>query len=308
MTFEEICSDKQSGKIKATWKDIALKFNLKSAESARQKWKRIRREKGLLPGMHEQGKIKILIVSDFHYPFNLPKEVFKNYIGKVDICVFNGDIQDSHAISKYIKKYRVPFINELIGCRSFLIDLINYIKPKKAIFNYGNHEARLLQSLDKRLSEELMPLMPNSSLSLICDTGFWSYDHKEKTKTFYESLKDVFDDVEIIYTDSWDCRIGNTIIAHPKAFRSGILKTTEKAYLWFLQNGEELFDCIVLSHTHHCGLGRYGKTFLYETGCLCQDMGYNEAKLVRPMDTGFVYLIQDSNGDFLYDESKLVCL
>lgn len=310
-SFEELCTLKQSNEEKnkeIEWKYIAQLFDLKSSEAARQKWKRMRIKQGNLPGLHDKTKTKILNASDFHYPFNLPKEVFSNYKNKVDILCLNGDIQDAFGISRYLKKYRLPFIEELIGTRQFLIELINYINPKDVIVNYGNHESRILNALDKKLSDEFMALMPKSSLSLICDTGFWEYDHRKKTKTFYEPLNKVFTDIKVKYTDNWFCRIGQSIFAHPMAFRKGVLKTTEQAYTWFLQSGEEPFDMLCLSHTHHQGLSRLGKTFIYENGCLCEEMDYTESRLMKPHEQGYLFVVQDQNGNFLYDESKLICL
>ena len=46
---------------------------------------------------------KILSISDFHVPFHLPKEIFKDYVGQVDILQFNGDLIDMQNISKFTK-------------------------------------------------------------------------------------------------------------------------------------------------------------------------------------------------------------
>lgn len=251
---------------------------------------------------------RILVVSDQHYPFNLPVNVLKDYVGKVDILVFNGDEEDCQSISKFSKKYRVPFVDEMIGTRQMIIDTINLIKPKKVIFNYGNHNERLINYFTDKIHEDLLQLMPKTNLDFIVDIGFWKHNHELMTKTFYEPLVNVFEDIEIEYTNNWWCRIGQTILTHPKAFKSGILGTVEKAFLHYVQLGES-FDCIVMAHTHASGITRYGKAFLFESGCLCKNMGYaNDGRMTKPQSNGFVYIVQDKDGNFIYDKSKLICL
>jgi predicted phosphodiesterase len=307
----DICLLKRENKINLTWDQIASKYtDGKSGEYVRDKIKKYLKKQGKLPGKYENGKNKILVISDHHCPFNLPIEIYKDYVGKVDTLVFNGDEQDCLSLSKFIKKYRLPFVDEMIATRQMMIDIINYIKPKKVVVNFGNHSTRFLKYFGERIHEDLLQLMPETNLDFIIDIGFWHYNHENKTKTFYEPLVNVFKDkIEIIYTKNWHCRIGNTIFVHPSAYRNGILGTTEKAYLHFLQKGELIFDCLVVSHTHAQAISRYGKTFLIENGSCCKEMEYaNSGKMQRPQAQGFAYIIQDKDGNFLYDESKLICI
>ena len=67
---------------------------------------------------------RILSISDVHYPFNKPLDIFKDYIGRVDTLQLNGDILDCFSISKYSKSYRVSPVEEMIGARQYIIDLI----------------------------------------------------------------------------------------------------------------------------------------------------------------------------------------
>jgi predicted phosphodiesterase len=266
-------------------------------------------------GMKQKDKVedvgvhnRILVVSDQHYPYNLPVEVLKDYENKVDILVFNGDEQDCQGISKFSKKYRIPFVDEMIGTRQMIIDTIELIKPKKVILNYGNHNERLIRYFTDRVHEDLLQLMPNTNLDFIVDLGFWQHNHQTKSKTFYEPLTNVFSDIEIQYTKNWWCKVGKTIFAHPKAYKSGILGTVEKAYLYFLQLGEE-FDSVVMAHTHQSGITRYGKSFLIDSGSLCKEQEYaTSGNMNKPQSNGFVYIVQDENGNFVYDKSKLIFL
>jgi predicted phosphodiesterase len=251
---------------------------------------------------------RILSISDTHVPFQLPLETFKDYIGKVDILQLNGDISDCQSISKFSKKYRVNFVEEMIETRQYIIDLIEYIKPKKVVINYGNHELRYQKYLSDKIHEDLLQLMPNTSLDMIIDIGFKNYDRKQKTEIWYEPIKNVFD-IEIEYTKDWKCKIGKTWFAHPKTFSSGMLKTTEKAVDYFLRMDRD-FDTVVLAHTHKLGSFVQGGVYLYEQGCCCKsdEMDYMDGLLTMPQQQGFIYVCQNDNGELIFDKTKLVKL
>lgn len=293
-----------------TWNEIGKKFGI-DGETARQIVKKYRYKQGIVDGKYSKDKTRILHISDLHYPFNLPINVLDVYKNKVDVLIINGDEQDVQSLSKFRKKYRLPFVDEMIGTRQMLIDIINLINPKvEVVFNYGNHNIRMINYFSEKIHEDLLQLMPETNLDFIVDIGFWKYDHQNQTKTFYEPLKTVFKDkIKITYTHNWFCKWGNTIFAHPKAFKNGILSTVEKAYLYFLQNNYK-FDSLVLAHTHQSGFARYGKNcFLYESGCLCEEPEYAlSGNLNRPQSQGFLYIVQDKDGNLIYDESKLIIL
>lgn len=252
---------------------------------------------------------RILSISDLHIPFNLPIEIFKDYKNNIDILQLNGDIQDCQSVSKFTKKYRINFVDEMVETRQYIIDLINYIKPKKVIINKGNHEDRLLKLLSDKLNSDLLNLMPDSSLDLIINNGFKNIDRMNKTETWYEPIVNVFNDIEIEYTKDWKCKIGCTWFAHPKSYSSGMLKTTEKAVEYFLRIDRD-FDSIVLSHTHKMGSYVQGGIFMYEQGCCCriEEMDYTDGFLTMPQQQGFLLVCQNENGELIYDKTKLVKL
>jgi len=252
---------------------------------------------------------RILSISDTHVPYQLPLTTFKDYIGIVDTLQLNGDILDCQSISKFPKTYRVSMIEEMVQARQYIIDLIEYIKPKKVVINYGNHELRFQTYLARNLDGDILELMPQTALDLICTDGFNHYDKKNKCKTWYEPLVKVFDDVEIIYTENWHCQIGDTIFCHPSAFSSGIMKTAEKAMLWFRNEGYD-FKTLVMSHTHRLGEYAVGNTVMYEQGT-CSDVAkqhYCDGKLVNSQKEGFLYLCQDEDGNTIKDKTKLIKL
>jgi len=252
---------------------------------------------------------KILSISDFHVPFHLPKEIFKDYVGQADILQFNGDLIDMQNISKFTKSYRLSIMEEIIQGRQYIIELIEYINPKKVIITYGNHELRFQNFLNKNIDNDLLELMPQTVLDLIINDGFNHYDKRQKTKTWYEPVKNVFDSVEIDYVGDWKVKIGKTWFAHPKTYSSGMLKTTEKAVNYFLRQDRN-FDSIVLAHTHKMGSFIQGGIYLFEQGCCCksEEMDYADGLLSLPQQQGFIFVAQNEDGELIFDKTKLVRL
>ncbi len=250
---------------------------------------------------------RILSCSDFHYPFAVDKSIFDQYVGKVDILQLNGDIIDMYAIASFLKLYRVSPMEEIIGGRQFIIDLIEHIKPQKVVITYGNHEARWGTYLAKNLDSDLLELMPETALDFIVNDGFRHYNNKSKSKIWYDPLSKVFSDVEVEYNGNWHCQIGKTIFCHPKAYASGIMKTSEKALLWFRNEGYN-FDSLVMAHTHRLGEYKVGNTYIYEQGACCDlsKTNYHDGNLVNAQQNGYLYLCQDKNGNIVKDKTKLI--
>ena len=250
----------------------------------------------------------ILCLSDFHYPYAVPVEIFQEY-QRTDILLLNGDLVDMQSISKFPKAYRVSPMDEIVGGRQYLIDLISILSPGQVIINKGNHEVRFGNYLSRSIDGELKDLMPETALDLIVNDGFHHYDKRGRAKIWYQPIRDVFEDIEITYTGEWWCKIGNTIFAHPLAYSGGILKTSEKAANHFLRVDPN-FDALVLAHTHKLGMYREGNITLFEQGCCCLTgkLNYADGKLSMPQQQGFLYLCQEQDGSLMFDQTKLVTL
>lgn len=253
---------------------------------------------------------RILSISDLHVPFQLPINTFSDYAGKVDILVLNGDIVDMQSISSFPKIYRLSPMEEMIQGRQYLIDLIEFIKPKKVVVNYGNHDKRLVKYLAKKLDTDLLELMPDTALELIFIDGFRHYDKQKGCKIEYEPLIDIFEDIDIEYTGDWKCKIGKTWFAHPITYSRVPLKTCERAMDYFHRTDKETFDCVVLGHTHKVGSKKTGYVMLYEQGACCytDKMDYADGKLIEPQKEGFAYICQNKNGELIEGKSKVVKL
>lgn len=252
----------------------------------------------------------ILSISDLHIPFQLPKELLSKYVGKIDILQLNGDIVDCQAISKFPKQYRISPIEEIIEARQYLIDLIEYLRPKKVIANYGNHDKRFAAYLAKNLDTDLLELLPDTSLELIFLDGFTHYDKRSKTKIWYEPLINIFEDIEIEYVDDWKCKIGQTWFVHPLAYRQGILSTADKAKGYLQDKYKEPFDCVVMAHTHSVGDSTKGFIRLFEQGAFADvdKMNYSDGRLVKPQKEGFVIICQNKDGELIQSKSKVIVL
>lgn len=249
---------------------------------------------------------KILSLSDLHIPFQLDFESLAAF-RYVDILQLNGDIVDCQALSKFSKQYRISPMEELIQGRQYLIDLIEYIQPKRVVCNYGNHDKRFASYFAKNLDTDILELMPDTSLELIFVDGFRHYNKREKTKIEYEPLKEVFESIDIEFVNNWHSRIGKTIFAHPMSYRSNFLATADKAKQYFQDTEKEPFDCICMAHTHKIGDTMSGNIRLLEQGAFAHvdKMNYMDGKLTPPQKSGFAYICQDEQGNIINEKSKI---
>ncbi len=251
----------------------------------------------------------ILSISDLHYPFAKPLDVFKQFKDKIDILQINGDVIDCMALSSFSKSYRVSPIEEMIGARQYLIDLITLINPKKVLVNHGNHELRMGTYLAKNIDNELQELMPETAFDYLFIDGFTHYDRQNKTKTWYEPICDSFDNIDIEYTGTWYSQYGNILFCHPRAFISNPMKTAEKALYWFRNEGFN-FNSLIMSHTHRTGSYKIGNTMIYEQGCCCETdkMKYSDGKLVNSQKEGFIIICLDKDGNIIENKTYIKTL
>lgn len=276
----------------------------------RKEWQSFNRGRIYERELIERGvKTRILCISDIHFPFAKPIKTFCDYVGRVDILLLNGDILDCAAISKFTKMYRTSPIEEMIGARQYLIDLIEYIQPKQVIATYGNHDSRLGAYLAKNLDTDIQELLPETALDYLFVDGFTHYDRKLRTKTHYDPICEVFEDIKVEYVGNWHCQVGDVIFCHPKAFASNPMKTAEKAMYFFRNEGKQ-FKALVMAHTHRVGDYKIGNTKIYEQGAACETdkMNYNDGMLINSQKQGFAYICLDKDGNNMEDKTKVVGL
>jgi len=304
-----LCKAKINKEIKVDWNTIVDILELdESADSLRHKGYAYAEYDDYI--LSDKGvATRILSISDLHIPFQLDYTLLSDY-KNIDILQINGDVVDCQALSKWSKQYRISPMEELILGRQYLIDLLEYLKPKKVVCNYGNHDKRFANYFAKNLDTDILELLPDTSLELIFKDGFYHYDKRSKSKSWYEPLCNIFTDIEIIYIDDWKCKIGKTWFVHPLAFRSGILATANKAKDYLQDTDKESFDCVVMAHTHSIGDSKCGYVRLFEQGAFANvaKMEYMDGKLSRPQQMGYALICQDKDGNLISDKSKVVAL
>ena len=308
----QVCSSKPKER---TWGDVAAQLNAEfgadvSSSAYRKCYQYYTLMNDALTAKRESAvATRILSISDTHVPFELPLEKLSAYRNRVDILQLNGDICDCQAISRFNKVYRISPMEEIINARKYIIDMIEYLQPKKVVITYGNHDLRFQNYIAKNVDSEILELMPKTSLELIFVDGFNHYNKREGTKIWYEPIQNVFPNVEIDYTDKWWVQIGDTIFAHPSAFSSGVLKTAEKA-MYFFRNEGLIFKELVMAHTHRVGEYYIGNTRIIEQGAFCDvaKNNYTDGQLYNSQKEGFVYLCQDVCGSTIRDKTELVAL
>ena len=254
-----------------------------------------------------EDETRILCISDMHIPFNRDIEEFFKYKGKVDTLVLNGDIIDNYSMSSFTKMYRLSLVEELIQARELLIELIEEIKPKKVTVVTGNHEIRLGKKIADKIGSDLLDLMPRDALAFLFDTGFNYYDRIKKCKTVYTPIDEEVD-CEVNYVGNFWTKEGKTIFVHPQAFRGTTLGTVGKAYDYFTAIGED-FQSIIMAHTHKLGMYVMNDKYLYEQGTCANlnHMDYQDLKLPKSSQVnGYMYIIQDKDGNLIYDKTKLI--
>ena len=254
-----------------------------------------------------EDETRILCISDMHIPFNRDIKEFFKYKGKVDTLVLNGDIIDNYSMSSFTKMYRLSLVEELIRARELLIELIEEIEPKKVTVVTGNHEIRLGKKIADKIGSDLLDLMPRDALAFLFDTGFNYYDRIKKCKTVYTPIdEDV--DCEVNYVGNFWTKEGKTIFVHQQAFRGTTLGTVGKAYDYFTAIGED-FQSIIMAHTHKLGMYVMNDKYLYEQGTCANlnHMDYQDLKLPKSSQVnGYMYIIQDKDGNLIYDKTKLI--
>lgn len=301
----ELCSRKKKEKL--TYKHISnlIKENygvVLTPDFIRHEWYGIRNQ-GDIENVNVGNRI--LCLSDLHIPYHLPlQDISRKYANKVDTLVINGDEQDCQSISSFPKAYRKPFLDELILTRSIIIELIKQINPQKVVFVNGNHNMRMISYFSKNLDADVMELMPDSNLELLINTGFTRYNHDTHTKEYFSPLREVMNEIDIYYDSNYYAQIGKTLFVHPFAFSNSPMKTVEKCAIHFSREKND-FDTIVMAHTHRVGYYKWGDTHLFEQGSLCKEMQYTHGKLGYQQANGYIYLIQDKEGNLMYDKTRL---
>ena len=246
------------------------------------------------------GEIKIVSLSDIHFPFSrddLLEQVIEEH-KDADIFVINGDMLESYSASMFPKSKKVPMLIEY-QCAFKFVKLISELVPHVVLVN-GNHDARASRYMkDTGFPEDVAQVLRPDLLARIAngeeldDTGMLVQKHE-------------FANVHYEQSESWYVKIGKTLFVHPWN-RGGSAPgyTVKKVNDYFSRRYKDSdYDSVVVGHTHKLYQGIINSKLLIEQGCFADVMDYAfSPKMQYNSDNGMngyaiIYQDKDGNTDF----------
>jgi predicted phosphodiesterase len=252
--------------------------------------------------LEEPGRVKILSLSDIHFPFAhvdfLEKAIQDNT--DADILVLNGDILDGYIYSTFDKDSTVAAIDEY-NCASDFIALCA-ATFSQVVITYGNHDARAEKALKRTgMPREAYKIFGPNLLARIANG-----EKLDRNGMVTERKK--YDNVFFPTSEPWWVQIGKTLFIHPHNRGSG--KPGHTVTSWATKFRERLtpssFDSVVCGHTHHAFKGISNGLLLIEQGCLSDYMSYawNPTNLyLGNAAQGYAVIYQDEDGNTDFNQS-----
>lgn len=234
---------------------------------------------------------KILVASDFHHPFSDAETIGQLFAREkdADVCLLDGDLIDSFAISRFVKYETVAFETELAALVAFL-ERASQTWPK-VILVEGNHDrARFEKQLRTRLDDHMVDVilfLSGGNLSVLRAVAS-RYPNVAVTQMPVGR-----------YRVDWIHVQGDAVVTHAEKFSivpGGALRKVED---WLLDQELNLrlpdWRVVIQAHTH--GLAWFpfhADKLLVESGCCCDLMGYQFTARIggRPQRNGWVTLEQ----------------
>lgn len=250
---------------------------------------------------------KIVSVSDIHFPFariDLLEETLSLHVD-ADVLVLNGDILEGYAASSFSKSREVTIVDEY-RCAFALIKWCseNY---EKVILTEGNHESRVARVLSENgVNKNTVSYFNPSALGRIANG-------EEINAAGKLVKKHDFDNVHFDPRDSWYCKVGKAIFAHPHARGAGgIASLAHKTANYFSSRyPEEEIDTVVIGHTHKISKFVYDRLLIMEQGCFAGPMHYAHTPHLTysgGSQNGYAVLYQDAEGNTLRNLSNVYAL
>ena len=189
-------------------------------------------------------RIKILSVSDFHFPFarmDLVENIIKEHSG-AEYCVVNGDLFDSYIISKFSKNKEVPFAVEYAAAFALVVELSKNFG--EVILVDGNHEKGRFATELQKLNQSIRFLVKSSPLEYIAEGVEFS---EAGVYLGTRTLTNVHWAGEG-GKPSWFHHIGGALFAHRlNGYKSGPLANTVDMANHFMKQGTE-FQALITGH------------------------------------------------------------
>ena len=253
-------------------------------------------------GLVDNPSRKILTLSDIHFPFALEDEIRKalDDHSDADVVVLNGDILDGYAFNSYGRARRIAAVREYMAAFELVAECSERF-PSVVIVS-GNHDRRVSKTLAKLdLEKEATTVLRPDLLARIANG--------EKINESGETIELLdFDNVVYQKYDSWYVRIGKTIFCHPDAYQGGNPGATViKLMNYFTKRFRgDMFDSIVVGHTHRIYKGVFANKLLIEQGAMCSRQPYQhkaDLKFPHAMN-GYAVIYQDEAGNTCFNESR----
>lgn len=257
-------------------------------------------------GLVKNANVKILVLSDIHFPF-AREDYLKQAIdthSDANMVVINGDMIDGYAHSFFDKEERVAAIDEYNIAHEFLFMLSQ--KFPKVYLTRGNHDIRALKAIKKSFEVEAYSVFSPDLIARLAN------GEKLRRDGTVECIRD-FSNVFYSPVEPWWIQIGKTIFIHPHSRGSSKPAFTvsgwAKKFLSRLPYGS--FDSIVCGHTHNTSKHIENSILLIEEGCLCDYQAYSW----QPRDlyysnasNGYAVIYQDNAGNTDFNKSTYVYL
>lgn len=264
------CELKKSGKINDSWNKLGKKYGC-TGEQVRCWYNKLQIANGQLKGKYEQGKERILVMSDLHVPEHDEEMILKTIEKHKDISmlILGGDIIDCKAVSSFLDSGISVLDSELIQAH-FLIRKIQRILSKqcKIILVKGNHEHRVNTLFNKQVKQMGSAIVETEILYKLAN-GFTVQNRHTNVRSKYPKLENVF------YCEDRTFVYGDLLVNHPAVFSKNPLQAIKNMYENTFRFKYTQCKVFLMGHTHQLGICfRDNGVLLGETGCMSYKHDY----------------------------------
>lgn len=234
---------------------------------------------------------KIVIASDFHFPFSDDATIAALFQQNrdADLFIANGDLTDSFAISRFIKYEMVAFERELAALIAFL-EQASATWPK-VILVEGNHDRQ-------RFEKQLRTRLDDHMVDVIQFLAGGNFSVLRAVASRYPNITVASMPVGR-YAIDWMLPIGDAVALHAEKFSKVPGSALRQIEDWLLDQEVNLhlapWRVVIQAHTH--GLSWFpfhADKLLVESGCCADLQGYQLTAKIggRPQRNGWVTLEQ----------------
>ena len=260
----DICTVKSNGKTDMSWNEIGAQFDC-TGEQVRCWYNKIRKQNGVLKGKYEQGRERILVMSDLHVPEH-DEEMILQTIEKhkdVSMLILGGDIIDCKAVSSFLDSGISMLDNELIQAHFLMVKIKKILsKDCKIILVKGNHEHRV-NTLFSKQAKQLGSAIVETEILYKLANGFTVHNRHTNVRSQYPELDNVF------YCEDRTFVYGDLLINHPNVFSKNPLMAIKNMYESVFKFKYPQCNVFLMGHTHQLGMCfRDNGVVIAETGCM----------------------------------------